>query len=128
MRTVQTTGIILFAHGSRDPQWRLPFEAILQSMRTQHTGPASLAFLECMEPSLSQAIEAMSGTGVDHINVIPVFLAVGSHVRKDLPVLLEAARAAHPELKISSSAAIGEQSDIQQAIVSFALSTLATID
>lgn len=127
MSTMQTTGIILFAHGSRDPQWRLPFEAILQSMREQHTGAAELAFLECMEPSLSQAIDAMAQTGIEHINVIPVFLAVGSHVRKDLPVLLDAARAAHPTLKISSSAAIGEQVDIQRAIARFALSTVSPL-
>jgi sirohydrochlorin cobaltochelatase len=124
MSSIQTTGIILFAHGSRDPQWRLPFEAILHSMQAQHTGPAALAFLECMEPSLSQAIDTMVHSGVQHINVIPVFLAVGSHVRKDLPLLLEASRSAHPALNIDVSAAIGEQTEIQQAIARFALSTL----
>ena len=124
MTSTQTTGIILFAHGSRDPQWRLPFEAILHSMRAQHTGPTALAFLECMEPSLSQAIDAMAQTGVNHINVIPVFLAVGSHVRKDLPSLLEDSRAAHPGLSITASAAIGEQTEIQEAIARFALNTL----
>ena len=124
MSSIQTTGIILFAHGSRDPQWRLPFEAILQSMRAQHSGPTELAFLECMEPSLSQAIDTMVQTGIQHINVIPVFLAVGSHVRKDLPLLLEASRSAHPALSIQATEAIGEQTEIQQAIARFALSTL----
>ena len=124
MSSIQTTGIILFAHGSRDPQWRMPFEAILDSMRAQHAGPAELAFLECMDPSLPKAIDAMAKTGVQHINVIPVFLAVGSHVRKDLPLLLDESRAMHPGLKITASAAIGEQAEIQQAIARFALSTL----
>lgn len=121
---MQTTGIILFAHGSRDPQWRMPFEAILDCMHAQHAGPAELAFLECMDPSLPKAIEAMAKTGVQNINVIPVFLAVGSHVRKDLPLLLDEARAAHPELTITTRAAVGEQADIQQAIARFALGTL----
>ena len=93
-------------------------------MRAQHSGPTALAFLECMEPSLSQAIDTMALTGVQHINVIPVFLAVGSHVRKDLPNLLETSRAAHPALSITASAAIGEQTEIQQAIARFALSML----
>ena len=126
MNTLQKSGIILFAHGSRDPQWRLPFEAILQSMRDQHPGPTALAFLECMEPRLPDAIEVMAQNGLHHINVIPVFLAVGSHVRKDLPLLLDDARAKHPGLKITSSAAIGEQVEIQQAIARFALNTLST--
>ena len=126
MSTIQTTGIILFAHGSRDPQWRTPFEAMLASVREKHTGRAELAFLECMEPSLQQAIDAMAQQGIESIKVIPVFLAVGSHVRKDLPILLEEARATHPALKIIATAAIGEQVEIQQAIAKFALASLTT--
>jgi len=93
-------------------------------MRAQHDGPSQLAFLECMDPSLPQAIAEMTKVGVRQIHVIPVFLAVGSHIRKDLPILLDAARAAHPELSITASAAIGEQLEIQQAIANFALNTL----
>ena len=80
-----------------------------------------LAFLECMEPSLSEAIDALVTQGIKKITVIPVFLAVGSHVRKDLPLLLEQAQQKHPALQIQASAAIGEQLDVQQAIAQFAL-------
>ncbi|NBQ89270.1 MAG: cobalamin biosynthesis protein CbiX, partial [Betaproteobacteria bacterium] len=30
MHGVNTHGVILFAHGSRDPQWRRPVEAVAQ--------------------------------------------------------------------------------------------------
>ena len=118
------TGTILFAHGSRDPQWRIPFEDILKKMQALSSAPTSLAFLECMTPTLEQAIDEMVETGLKQITVIPVFLAVGSHVRKDLPILLETSRSAHPALSIQATEAIGEQTEIQQAIASFALSTL----
>lgn len=116
-----TTGTILFAHGSRDPQWRAPFEGILKKMQTLSTTRTSLAFLECMAPTLEQAIDDMVGAGVKQITVVPVFLAVGSHVRKDLPILLAAARLKHPGLALHASAAIGEQHAIQEAIATFAL-------
>lgn len=116
-----TTGTILFAHGSRDPQWRVPFEDILKKMQGLSSAPTSLAFLECMTPTLEQAIDDMVGAGVKQITVVPVFLAVGSHVRKDLPNLLEAARLKHPDLTLQASAAIGEQHAIQEAIATFAL-------
>ncbi len=116
-----TTGTILFAHGSRDPQWRVPFEDILKRMQGLSSAPTSLAFLECMTPTLEQAIDDMVGAGVEQITVVPVFLAVGSHVRKDLPNLLEAARLKHPDLTLQASAAIGEQHAIQEAIATFAL-------
>jgi sirohydrochlorin cobaltochelatase len=116
-----TTGTILFAHGSRDPQWRVPFEGILKKMQALSHSPTSLAFLECMTPTLEQAIDDMAAAGVKRIAVVPVFLAVGSHVRKDLPTLLAAARLKHPELALQATAAIGEQPAIQEAIASIAL-------
>jgi sirohydrochlorin cobaltochelatase len=119
------TGTILFAHGSRDPQWREPFEDILKKMQIISTTPTSLAFLECMTPTLEKAIDDMVGAGVKQITVVPVFLAVGSHVRKDLPILLEAARLKHPDLRLQASAAIGEQPAIQEAIAAFALGACA---
>lgn len=116
-----TTSTLLFAHGSRDPQWRLPFEAILNKMQALSTVPVKLAFLECMTPSLEQALDEFVAQGVTQVCVVPVFLAVGSHVRKDLPLLLDAARKKHPQLELWASAAIGEQDVIQDTIAHFAL-------
>lgn len=119
------TGIILFAHGSRDPLWRLPFEAILTNLRSRYEGRVELAFLECMLPGLSDAVNDMALNNTSKIVVVPIFLAVGSHVRKDLPELIELSRLQHPNLEISVCEAIGEQSSIQLAIADFALSAMS---
>ncbi len=119
-------GLILFAHGSRDSQWRKPFESMLERLQHNSNQVSTLAFLECMEPSLADAIDTLVAQGVQKITVVPVFLAVGSHVRKDLPMLLEHARQKHPTLHIQSSPAIGEQPEIQEAIVQFALKAATT--
>lgn len=121
MKNKEKSGLILFAHGSRDPQWRQPFEAILQKTQSNHPGPVALAFLECMEPDLLKAIETMAAHQVDSIRIIPVFLAVGSHVRKDLPELIAQARKIYPDISITATEAIGEQVEIQTAIAMFAL-------
>lgn len=119
-------GLILFAHGSRDSQWRQPFEAMLERLQKDSDQVCTLAFLEYMEPSLAEAIDLFAMQGVQKITVVPVFLAVGSHVRKDLPMLLEQARQKHPALRIQSSTAIGEQPEIQAAIAQFALKAATT--
>ena len=119
-------GLILFAHGSRDSQWRKPFESMLERLQHNSNQVSTLAFLECMEPSLADAIDTLVAQGVQKITVVPVFLAVGSHVRKDLPMLLEHARQKHPTLHIQSSPAIGEQPEIQEAIAQFALKAATT--
>lgn len=121
------SGLILFAHGSRDSKWRQPFASILAEINSKKKSQlTTLAFLEYMTPSLPEAIDDMVAQGVLQITVIPVFLAVGSHVRQDLPLLLDQARQKYPELRIQSSAAIGEQPEIQIAIAQFALKTATT--
>ncbi|MFY7914072.1 MAG: sirohydrochlorin chelatase, partial [Rubrivivax sp.] len=92
-----TTGLVLFAHGARDPRWAGPFEAIAASLRQQRPGlPVRLAYLEFMSPSLPDAAGELAAQGCQQVQVLPLFLGTGGHVRKDLPAILEALRAAHP--------------------------------
>ena len=118
------SGLILFAHGSRDSQWRDPFDSILRYIQENTPHLSALAFLECMRPSLPEAIEKMVLDGAQQITVIPAFLAVGSHVRQDLPALIAEAQKKYPDVQILTSAAIGDQREIQQAIGRFAIDAL----
>ena len=53
-------GILLFAHGARDPAWARPFETIAARMREAAGGrPVALAYLELMEPRLDAAAHAL---------------------------------------------------------------------
>ncbi len=62
-----TTGILLFAHGSRDPNWKRPFESILAQTQEQASGPVALAFLESMQPDFAQGIASLVGNGANAI-------------------------------------------------------------
>ena len=116
-----STAIILFAHGSRDPNWRLPFESMLTDLKTHFAGPCALAFLENMQPNLDEAIGEVMQQGATNVQVVPLFLAVGGHLRKDLPVLLEQAKSIHGGVTIQVCEAAGENVTVQQALVNFAL-------
>ena len=78
-------GILLFAHGARDPAWARPFETIAARMREAAGGrPVALAYLELMEPRLDAAAHALAAQGCTLITVVPLFLGAGGHVRRDL--------------------------------------------
>ena len=109
-------GIVLFAHGSRDPEWARPFEALAATLSPKFDGPVKLAYLELMPPSLEQAIGALVADGAKTIRVVPVFLGQGGHVKEDLPKLLAAARKRHPGIEFSLDAPIGEQTAVIEAI------------
>ena len=51
-------GILLFAHGARDPAWAQPFEATERALRARaqaQGADVALAFLEFMSPTLLEA-------------------------------------------------------------------------
>ena len=110
-------GIVLFAHGARDPEWARPFEAIRERVRAQRPGDRiELAFLEMMPPTLEQAIDALVAAGVPSVRVFPLFMAQGGHLKHDLPRILEAVRARHPRVPVALESAIGDEPVILEAI------------
>ena len=115
-------GVLLFAHGARDPRWSEPFEEVARRVR-EH-GPAlvvQLAFLEFMTPSLREAGETLVGAGCTRIDIVPLFLGAGGHVRKDLPALLGELSASHPSIRWQLQRAIGEVESVIDAMAHAAL-------
>ncbi|WP_353427887.1 CbiX/SirB N-terminal domain-containing protein [Polynucleobacter sp. MWH-UH19D] len=112
--------IILFGHGARDIRWREPFDRLAALWRSQHPDtPVELAFLEMMQPSLEEAVSALSIVGASQIIVVPVFFGQGGHLRNDFPALLAACQEKYPEIILSATNAVGDDLAVLQAIVDF---------
>jgi len=101
--------IILFAHGARDPEWAGPLLRLAEAVRHAEPGAqVRTAFLEFMTPDLVTAAEQAVHDGASTLIVVPVFLAQGGHVRRDVPLMLERIRTQHPGVHVELRAAIGE--------------------
>jgi sirohydrochlorin cobaltochelatase len=110
-------GVVLFAHGARDPEWARPFEGIKARIQERLPGlPVVLAYLEFMSPPLEDAIDALAAQGVRVIDVVPVFMARAGHVKRDLPLILDALRRKHPHVTIRLAPAVGEAGPVMDAI------------
>ena len=126
MTTATPTGLILFAHGARDPRWAAPFEAVAARVRAQRPGaPVRLAYLEFMAPTLPEAGAELASAGCREVGVLPMFLGAGGHVRKDLPLLMDQMRAAHPGVVFTLHAAVGEVDGVVAAMADAALQAMA---
>jgi sirohydrochlorin cobaltochelatase len=118
-------GLILLAHGARDPRWALPFEAVATAVRARSTSvDVRLAFLELMAPDLSTVADEMIRRGCTHIDVLPLFLGTGGHLRRDLPALVDALAARHPDVAIALHAAAGEAPAVIAAMAEHAVRLL----
>ncbi len=119
-------GLLLFCHGARDPNWALPFEAV--AARAREFEPANivkLAFLEFMTPDLATAGAELAALGCRQVDIVPLFLGAGGHVRKDLPVLLSALQAQHPQVAWQLHRAVGEQPDVVEAMARVSVATMS---
>ena len=116
-------GIVLFAHGSRDPLWRAPIEAVAAQIRArQPETPVLCAYLEMCPPTLSDAASNLIAAGARQLRVFPLFFGVGKHAREDLPLLLAQLRAAHPDVAIELLPAAGEDDRLTALMADIALS------
>ncbi len=131
MTTTTTTadtgkrGIILFAHGSRDPLWHKPIEAVAAHIATlsPHT-PVVCAYLELSTPNLATATHTLVERGVWGITILPMFLGVGKHAREDLPQLVADLQASYPNVQFALKAAVGEDIRLVQLMAQIALDGL----
>lgn len=101
--------IVLFSHGSRDPQWSAPLRAVEDCIRSERPGQAvRSAFLELCTPDLPTAVQDLVAAGHTRISVVPLFLGVGKHAREDLPALVAQLQAEYPAVAFHLQPAVGE--------------------
>lgn len=114
--------IVFFAHGSRDPLWQAPMQAIAQ--RAQSLDPARLvrmAYLELCEPGLPAVVAQLAASGVVECAVMPLFLGMGRHARQDLPEMLDQLRTTYPDIRFNLLPALGEDPRLVELAASLAV-------
>ena len=120
-----TRGLLLFAHGARDSRWALPFEQIAEHVRERAPGvPVELGFLEFMAPDLVEGGTRLAAAGCTRVDLVPLFLGAGGHVRRDIPELLARLELAHPLVHWVLRPAIGEVDSVVEAMAIASLSWL----
>lgn len=116
------TALILFAHGARDPEWANPMRRVQAVVREQVAGvPVELAFLEFMSPNLPDCAAQLIAQGAEKVVILPMFIARGGHLKKEVPEMLAVLRCTYPNVEFSLGGAIGEHDTVVQAMASAAL-------
>lgn len=96
---LQNLGILLVAHGTRDPQGALEFRRFARQLESYLECAVAPSFLEWADPPAAQGVRQLVGRGVRRILIQPLFLGPASHQKNDLPVLVQWASRQWPELK-----------------------------
>jgi sirohydrochlorin cobaltochelatase len=119
---MKSKGIILLGHGSRDPLWRQPIEAVAARLARLRPGlPVRCAYLELQVPTLADAARELAATGVASVSITPMFLGSGKHVRDDVPKLLQALAQEHPAVEFDLRPPVGDDARVLDLLAQMAL-------
>ncbi|SOB75743.1 sirohydrochlorin cobaltochelatase [Marinobacter sp. LV10R510-11A] len=111
---MNSRSIILLAHGSSDKRWCDTFEALAEPT-LKAVSNSRIAYMELAEPSLNAVVHEGVAAGTHDFTIVPLFLAAGRHLRKDVPAMIEALeKATGASIKLSPP--IGENPLLGQAI------------
>lgn len=83
-------GILAIGHGSRLPYNNQVVTEIADMIAKKHPEYVVKAgFMEMSTPSVEEALLSFEDSGVSKIVAVPVFLASGIHITKDIPGILK---------------------------------------
>lgn len=116
------SALILFAHGARDPEWANPIRCVRAAIaELAPSQRVELAFLEFMEPGLEACASQLVAEGYTRVTVVPMFIAQGGHLKRDVPLLLDALRQRHPGSEFVLTPPVGESASVIAAMAAYAL-------
>jgi len=112
------SAVILFAHGAREPEWARPFESVRDRLRSEGLR-VEIAYLEIMTPSLEDAAGVLVAEGIEAVTIVPLFLAQGGHVKRQLPERVAALKRQQSRTEFRVTRALGDDPEIVAAITAW---------
>jgi sirohydrochlorin ferrochelatase len=111
-------GYIVFAHGSSVESANDAVRMAAAELGRQGQFEAvEAAFLEGGTPDLRGAVDIFAGVGISKVVVIPYFLTLGLHLKRDLPRLVDEVLAEHPAIRIEVTAPLDGHPALVEALL-----------
>jgi len=111
--------LLIVAHGSRNPNSNRETEALADAVRKREHDYEVVehAYLELAEPTIPSAVGSLVERGVDSITLVPLFLASGNHVERDMPEIMDELTESYPESNFTMTPHIGANSSFPDLII-----------
>ncbi|MFD3163347.1 sirohydrochlorin chelatase [Herpetosiphon sp. NSE202] len=94
-------GLLILVHGSPRPASNAPIQAVAERVRqTTPWAAVQVCFMDLNEPSIPAALDGLIAQGLEQVVAVPYFIQFGSHVREDLPEIIQAGRERHAHAQI----------------------------
>ena len=111
-------GVLVIAHGSRARESETTLEAILSMVKTKlPNNIIECAFMEFSDRTIDKGVSALAAKGVTEIKIVPYFLFMGMHMKKDVPDMVAECAANFPNIKIKMGEPLGVDQRLADILV-----------
>jgi sirohydrochlorin ferrochelatase len=119
-RAGKARAIVIVDHGSRRDQANAVVAEVAKLVQARAGERAEIRFahMELCEPSLAQVLDECAARGAREVTVQPLFLAPGRHATRDIPNMVDAARARHPGVVFHLGEVIGADPLLAELLIS----------
>ncbi len=113
-----TEAVILVDHGRRTPEAAAGLDEMGSLVQKQRPEILVLAaHMEIAPPSIEEALQQCVTQGAQRVTVVPYFLAPGRHITEDIPALVQAAAAEHPQTEVQLAPPLGVHTKLAEVIL-----------
>jgi sirohydrochlorin ferrochelatase len=112
------TGLVILGHGSKAPEATETLAAVTAMIREKVIyDRVEYASLQLSEPLMPAVIKQLVAAGMERIIVIPFLIAVGQHVKTDIPEELAALRAEYPGVEMHLGSPLGADPRLAEIVI-----------
>lgn len=96
MYNMTKIGFLLVGHGSKKPYNKQLIDNTAKIISAKEDGYiVKTGFMEFNEPTIPEALESFRNEDIEMLQVVPLFLARGMHIDKDIPEILGIEESGH---------------------------------
>jgi len=105
-RVLDDDAVLVVGHGSRRERSNEGVRELAAQLEERLGIPADAGYIELAEPSIPEAIDSLA-PAVSTLTVVPLSLFGASHVKNDVPLEVQTARARHDEVEFHYGSHLG---------------------
>lgn len=105
----EITRVVLFTAGNTESRLRKPFEDLAQELKNElGKDRVRLAYVNNATPSLGEVAEEAGNDGVTRLRILPLFLAPGGPLDREIPEQVAVIRGQVPQIKVELLPSVGD--------------------
>lgn len=115
--------LLLVAHGSRRAESNVEIASLTARLADRAAGEFDIvehAFLELADPLIPDGIERCIAKGATSVQVVPYFLARGTHVAEDIPEQVAIKQVEYPDMEIRITDYLGTSDKLVDVLLTLA--------